>query len=83
MLPSCREVAELASENLDEPVKGTRWLKMKLHLLICAYCRRYGKQIDLSKQTVAALADSAKPDDTLREKVENCYREEVCNKQKR
>lgn len=83
MLPSCKEVAELASENIDEPVKGIRWLKMKFHLLICAYCRRYGKQIDLSKRTVSSMSDTVTPDDSIREKIETCYRDEMCNKTKK
>ena len=55
MLPSCKEVAELASENLDNPVKGRRWLKFKLHLMMCTYCRRYKKQMGITKKTVCQL----------------------------
>jgi len=55
MLPSCRDASQLASENLDTPIKGGRWLKMKLHLMMCKYCRLYQKQMDLTQKTIAAL----------------------------
>jgi hypothetical protein len=79
MLPTCRQVAELASENIDEPVRGARWLKMKLHLLICTYCRRYGKQMVLSSKTVKALDHSCQPNETIRKKVEECFVELHCD----
>ncbi len=55
MLPSCKEVAQLASENIDTPVKGNRWLKMKLHLMMCTYCRRYNKQMNLTQETICKM----------------------------
>ena len=55
MLPSCKEVAQLASENIDTPIKGNRWLKMKLHLMMCTYCRRYNKQMHLTQETICKM----------------------------
>lgn len=46
---SCREIARLASERLDSGVKlplGTR-MSMRLHLMMCSYCSRYVRQIQL------------------------------------
>lgn len=74
MLPTCREVSEQASENLDEPVKGTKWLKLKLHLLICAYCRRYNQQIGLARETVKSLADKKQCNQTVKAEVEKAYK---------
>ena len=69
MLPSCREVSQLASENLDTPVKGNRWLKMKLHLLMCTYCRRYNKQISLAQKTVCQLGHNQEQSDEVKEQI--------------
>ena len=45
--PNCAEMARLSSQRLDAPLPlGTR-LKMRLHLLICAWCHRYLKQLEL------------------------------------
>ena len=78
MLPSCREVAELASENLDNPIKGTRWLKFKLHLLMCTYCRRYVKQMGIAKNTVCHLGDHGDSENSrakIFEKVEANFKD--------
>ena len=44
-LPSCREAIRLQSEALDRPLPLHSRLGLRLHLLVCAWCRRYGKQI--------------------------------------
>ena len=42
---TCKEASRLASLSLDKPLPlGTR-IRMRLHLLICAWCRRYVKQV--------------------------------------
>ena len=82
MLPSCRQVAEQLSENIDQPLTGVRWLKMKLHLLICDYCRRYGKQIELSAKTTNLVKPEVEEDDALKQKLLQHYRDCHQNKSK-
>src|SRR5216684_5216658 len=43
--PTCRQVARLQSEALDHPLSFRRRLGLGVHLLLCKWCRRYGKQI--------------------------------------
>jgi hypothetical protein len=43
--PNCREASRLQSEALDRKLSFPRRLGLWLHLLICKWCRRYGKQI--------------------------------------
>jgi hypothetical protein len=43
--PGCRRVARLQSEALDHPLPLRRRLGLRLHLLFCKWCGRYGKQI--------------------------------------
>ena len=45
LLPSCREVSRLQSESNGEPSSLAKRLGMRLHLLVCSWCRRYGKQV--------------------------------------
>ena len=75
MLPSCKEVAEHISENIDKPLSGMKWLKMKLHLAMCQYCRRYGQQIELSSQTVKSMAEEKQPSEELHECVKSKFNE--------
>jgi len=77
MLPSCREIAEQTSENIDEPLTGLRWLKMKIHLFICINCRRYKEQIGLSSKLVSSFEQN-EPNEQLQADVEACYEELHC-----
>jgi hypothetical protein len=43
--PDCREASRAQSEMLDHPLPPAKRLGLSLHLLICKWCRRYGKQI--------------------------------------
>lgn len=43
--PNCAEMSRLASLSLERPLTwGTR-LKIRLHHLICIWCKRYGRQL--------------------------------------
>jgi len=43
--PNCREAVRAQSEAMDHPLPPTRRLGLRLHLLICKWCRRYSEQI--------------------------------------
>lgn len=43
--PSCREAARLQSEALDHQLRFSQKAGLRLHLVLCKWCRRYGRQI--------------------------------------
>jgi DNA-directed RNA polymerase specialized sigma24 family protein len=43
--PNCAEMSRLASRSLEQPLSMRTWLKMRLHYLICAWCKRYFTQL--------------------------------------
>ena len=45
VFPSCRQVSQMQSEALDRSLPIVPRFKMRMHLLVCSWCRRYGKQI--------------------------------------
>jgi hypothetical protein len=45
LLPACREASRLQSEALDRKLSVPQRFGLSLHLLVCKWCRRYGKQI--------------------------------------
>ena len=45
--PTCREAVRAQSEMLDHPLPTVKRMGLWLHLLVCSWCRRYGKQIHL------------------------------------
>jgi hypothetical protein len=45
LLPNCRDAARLQSEAMDTKLCASKRFGLSLHLLVCKWCRRYGKQI--------------------------------------
>ena len=43
--PACKESTRLQSEALDRRLSGSEKLGLRLHLLLCKWCRRYGEQL--------------------------------------
>jgi hypothetical protein len=43
--PNCAEMSRLTSRSLEQPQTVMTRLKMRLHFVICAWCRRYFEQI--------------------------------------
>ncbi len=51
-LPTCRQVSRLRSDVLDQPLSLPTRFGLRLHLLACKWCRRYGQQIRFLRQAV-------------------------------
>lgn len=75
MLPSCKQAAEELSNNLDESISGLKWLKLKIHLLMCRYCRQYGKQLEISSKTIHLIEKPATPSDSFKNKMVEQYKD--------
>jgi hypothetical protein len=50
--PTCRDASRLQSEALDQSLPLGKRLGLRLHLLLCRWCRRYGKQLHFLRHTV-------------------------------
>ena len=42
---NCRDAARIQSEQLERPLPAAKRAGLFLHLLVCKWCRRYGRQI--------------------------------------
>ncbi|MGH7599491.1 MAG: hypothetical protein ACREOI_24310 [bacterium] len=51
-LPTCKEVTRMASEAMERKLPLRQRLDMRLHLLICALCMRYVKQLQFMHDAV-------------------------------
>ena len=54
---TCKEISRLASQQLDVRLPLLTRLRMRLHFLICAWCRRYVKQVRLVRQVTPKYED--------------------------
>jgi hypothetical protein len=51
LTPTCREVARLQSDALDRRLSSSKRIGLRVHLVLCKWCRRYGKQIRFLRRT--------------------------------
>jgi hypothetical protein len=67
MLPNCKEAVRLQSEAMDRPLPFGRKIGLRLHLLICKWCRRYGRQIAFLRTAAHAhnVLERAQPGQAL------------------
>ena len=52
VLPDCKEVAELSSNSLDENLPLKKRLGLKLHIMMCKFCRRNNEQLYLIRKLI-------------------------------
>jgi Putative zinc-finger len=57
MMPPCKEIAALVSENMDRQLPLRQRLLIRFHVMMCSLCRRYEKQLHLLRHGVHRYAD--------------------------
>lgn len=81
ILPNCGDVSRLQSTALDRQLPFSKRVGMRLHLLVCSWCRRYGRQVRFLREAVHAhsepLAGSKRESlpDSARERLKNSLRD--------
>ncbi len=55
--PSCKTAARLQSEALDHKLTLRQRFGLRIHLVLCKWCRRYGKQIALIHEAAHSRPD--------------------------
>jgi len=75
LLPSCRDASRLQSEALDRELSCSKRFGLSLHLLVCKWCRRYGKQIRFLRES--AHEHPEKLSDAVPQRLSNEARERI------
>jgi hypothetical protein len=81
--PNCREASRLQSELLDHPLAPLQRFGLRAHLLLCKWCRRYGKQIRFLRRAAhehpdqVAEAGSSTLSPEARERLRRALRDEA------
>lgn len=60
--PSCKEIHRLTSEGMDRPLSTIEKFRMRLHLMVCDACRRFGKQMALIRRAMRQAPFAGKPE---------------------
>ena len=43
---NCKQATQLLSEKLDRPLTSKEKIALKMHVLMCPACRKFGKQME-------------------------------------
>lgn len=54
---NCREVTRVCSDQLDRPLRLGERASLRLHLVMCAGCTNYRRQLKVLRQAMHAYAD--------------------------
>ena len=64
VLPNCSEVAHLTSRSLDESLPRRKRIALKLHIMVCKFCRRDSEQQHLIRKLISKQLRSAEKGET-------------------
>ena len=56
---SCHDMSRLSSQAMDTRLPRMTRFRMRVHYLICAWCRRYRAQLALLRRAVSRLGNDA------------------------
>lgn len=73
--PNCRQASRLQSEALDHKLSVLHRVGLRIHLLLCKWCRRYGKQIRFLRDAAHEHPDELV--EPVRQKLPDAVRERM------
>lgn len=74
VLLSCRHTSLLLSQREERPLSRRERLALRLHLLICVYCRRYARQLRRLRRMLRHLGRQTRLDPGARERIRSAIR---------
>ena len=62
---SCKQASQFISVSLDRPLTLRERIVLRLHLIICKYCKRFSQQLQTMCVAMATLAQSIENDNSI------------------
>jgi hypothetical protein len=62
---SCKQASQLISQSLDRSLTLRERIALKLHLIICKYCKRFSQQVQTLRNAMRTIVDSIENNDTI------------------
>ena len=63
---SCKQASQLLSQSLDRQLLRRELIGLRLHLMLCSMCRRFGRQIIGMRKMVRRLRQQIEHDETVK-----------------
>ncbi len=60
--PSCQEATRLQSEAMNRKLSCLQRIGLRLHLVLCKWCRRYGKQVNFLRSAAHQCEEHRSPE---------------------
>ncbi len=57
--PKCREMVQILSNSMDEPMPLMMRIKKRIHFLICCWCQRYEEHLHYIRKTAGRFPEHA------------------------
>ncbi|MDD5140958.1 MAG: hypothetical protein PHY43_11940 [Verrucomicrobiales bacterium] len=75
--PNCKEAIRLQSDALDRPLPLLRRIGLRIHLFLCVWCSRYGKQIKFLRTAAQHCDHEHEPAPALPQEARERIKEQV------
>ena len=62
---SCKQASQFISVSLDRPLSLRERIVLRLHLIICKYCKRFSQQLQTMRVAMTTLAQSIENDNSI------------------
>ena len=66
---TCRHASRLLSDRLDRPLSWFQRLVLRVHLLLCASCRRFGRASEWLHRILASPPSNVRLPSAARERI--------------
>ena len=62
---SCKQASQIISQSLDKPLTMRERFALKLHLIICKYCKRFSQQVQTLRVAIKQMISSIENNNTI------------------
>jgi hypothetical protein len=62
---SCKQASQLISQSLDRSLTLRERIALKLHLIICKYCKRFSQQVHTLRNAMRTMVNSIENNNTI------------------
>ena len=62
---SCKKASQIISQSLDRPLTMREHFALKLHLLICKYCKRFSQQVQTLHVAIKTMVSSIESNNSI------------------
>ncbi len=63
---TCKEATQLISKSLDRPLTRRERFAVRVHLLMCKYCKRFSQQLFVMRNALSRMTKAIEMNDDIR-----------------